>query len=193
MSEHDCDSNITQLLNLYGGGDKVALEQLSPLIYIELQQIARRLFSSESAGHTLQPTALVNEAFMKLVEIDVSWQDRAHFYALAARLMRRLLVDHAKSKHADKRGGLQNNLTLNTKIGSDNDMSEVDMLALHDAIEKLAEQDERKALLIELQYFGGLNFEEMALVSGLSSSSIDRELRFSRAWLKAHLSEKNAQ
>lgn len=193
MSEHDCDSNITQLLNLYGGGDKVALEQLSPLIYIELQQIARRLFSSESAGHTLQPTALVNEAFMKLVEIDVSWQDRAHFYALAARLMRRLLVDHAKSKHADKRGGLQNNLTLNTKIGSDNDMSEVDMLALHDAIEKLAEQDERKALLIELQYFGGLNFEEMALVSGLSSSSIDRELRFSRAWLKAHLSENSAQ
>jgi RNA polymerase sigma factor (TIGR02999 family) len=193
MSEHDCDSNITQLLNLYGGGDKVALEQLSPLIYIELQQIARRLFSSESAGHTLQPTALVNEAFMKLVEIDVSWQDRAHFYALAARLMRRLLVDHAKSKHADKRGGLQNNLTLNTKIGSDNDMSEVDMLALHDAIEKLAEQDERKALLIELQYFGGLNFEEMALVSGLSSSSIDRELRFSRAWLKAQLSENSAQ
>jgi RNA polymerase sigma factor (TIGR02999 family) len=193
MSELDCDSNITQLLNLYGGGDKVALQQLSPLIYIELQRIARRLFASESAGHTLQPTALVNEAFMKLVEIDVSWQDRAHFYALAARLMRRLLVDHAKSKHADKRGGLQNNLTLNTMVSSDNDMSEVDMLALHDAIEKLAEQDERKALLIELQYFGGLNFEEMALVCGLSSSSIDRELRFSRAWLKAHLSENNAQ
>ena len=194
MSEHDCESNITQLLNLYGGGDKVALEQLSPLIYIELQRIARRLFSSESAGHTLQPTALVNEAFMKLVEIDVSWQDRAHFYALAARLMRRLLVDHAKSKHAEKRGGLHNNLTLNTKIASvdDNEISEVDMLALHEAIEQLAEQDERKALLIELQYFGGLNFEEMALVSGLSSSSIDRELRFSRAWLKAHLSENNA-
>jgi len=168
MSGHDCESNITQLLNLYGDGDKVALEQLSPLIYVELQRIARRLFSSESVGHTLQPTALVNEAFEKLVDIDVSWQDRTHFYALAARLMRRLLVDHAKSKHAEKRGGLYNNLTLNTMVSSEDDMSEVDMLALHEAIEQLAEQDARKAQLIELQYFAGLNFAEMALVTGLS-------------------------
>jgi RNA polymerase sigma factor (TIGR02999 family) len=110
----DNEANITQLLHQYGGGDKMALEQLSPLIYMELKRIAHRLFSHESSDHTLQPTALVNEAFIKLIDVNVSWQDRAHFYALAARMMRRMLVDHAKAKTAAKRGGSGKDVTFNT-------------------------------------------------------------------------------
>lgn len=184
-------SNITQLLHQYGSGDKMALQQLSPLIYMELKKIARRLFNHESSGHTLQPTALVNEAFIKLVDANVGWQDRAHFYALAARMMRRMLVDHAKAKAAAKRGGDGKDISFNTCIEDNNNSIgiSIKMLSLDDAIETLAAKDSRKAQLIELQYFAGLNFAEMALVTGLSTSTIDRELRFSRALLKTYLTE----
>ncbi|WP_339723362.1 ECF-type sigma factor [uncultured Paraglaciecola sp.] len=182
-------SNITQLLHQYGSGDKMALEQLSPLIYTELKKISRRLFSHESSHHTLQPTALVNEVFIKLVDVNIGWQDRAHFYALAARMMRRMLVDHAKAKMAAKRGGEGKDIAFNTFIEDRNSSAgiSIEMLSLNDAIETLASKDSRKAQLIELQYFAGLNFAEMAIVTGLSTSTIDRELRFSRALLKTYL------
>ncbi|GAC17637.1 ECF-type sigma factor [Paraglaciecola arctica] len=184
-------SNITQLLHQFGSGDKMVLQQLSPLIYKELKNIAGRLFNHESSDHTLQPTALVNEAFIKLIDVNVSWQDRAHFYALAARMMRRMLVDHAKAKTAAKRGGSGKDITFNTCVEDNNSSMgiSIEMLSLDDAIEALAAKDSRKAQLIELQYFAGLNFAEMALVTGLSTSTIDRELRFSRALLKTYLTD----
>lgn len=177
---------VTQLLRRLAEGDNQSAEALAPLIYEELQKLARRLFVSEKAGHTLQATALVNEAYVKLVNVDVSWQDRAHFYSLAARMMRRLLVNHAKAKNAAKRGGGALRVTLDESsvpaTGAD-----ADLLLLDEALTTLADVDPRKADLVQLQYFGGLSFREMEEVTGLSSSTLDRELRMARAWLKNHL------
>ncbi|MEM8547161.1 MAG: ECF-type sigma factor [Pseudomonadota bacterium] len=178
--------SITQLLNEWSHGDKAAEAQLTPIIYAELQRTAKRLFRGERAGHTWQPTALVHEAFVKLVDIDVTWQDRAHFFSLAARLMRRLLVNHANARNAAKRGGSAVQVTF-----SEGDVAAVDatagLLDLEEALQALSELDARKATLIELQYFGGLSFKEMVEVTGLSSSTLDRDLRLARAWLKDQL------
>ena len=182
-------ANITQLLNAWRAGDEQAGEVLTPLVYDELQALAYRLFRGERKSHTLQPTALVHEAYAKMINVDVTWQDRAHFYALAARMMRRLLVNHAKAGNAIKRGGQNIRVTLNEEVvaGSDQD---ADFLDLEEALQKFAEIDARKAELIELQYFGGLSFKEMQEVTGLSSSTIDRDLRVARAWLKNYLTTK---
>ncbi|HNP36760.1 MAG TPA: ECF-type sigma factor [Woeseiaceae bacterium] len=182
------DIDITGLLRAWSGGDEQALDSLTPLIYDELHRLALRVFAGERPGHTLQPTALVNEAYMQLMKADVPWQDRAHFYALSGRLMRRLLVNHANSRNAGKRGGKVVNVTLNEALHAGPD-AETDLLKLDDALTQLAAVDERKAQLVELQYFGGLSFREMENVTGLSSSTIDRHLRIARAWLKAELSE----
>lgn len=179
---------ITQLLNKWTGGDKQAGEELTPLVYDELQRIANRIFRSERKNHTLQPTALVHEAYAKLVDVKVSWQDRAHFFSLAARMMRRLLVDHANAKNAAKRGGGAIKVTLNESKTPANDAN-ADLLDLDEALSALTELDPRKAELIQLQYFGGLSFREMEEVTGLSSSTLDRELRFARAWLKDQLAK----
>ncbi len=174
---------ITQLLNQWGSGDKDAEATLTPMVYDELQRMAKRLFRSEKKSHTLQPTALVHEAFVKLVDVNVTWQDRAHFFSPAARMMRRLLVNHAHARNAAKRGGDAIKVTLNE--GSVSDASaDADLIDLEEALSALAEIDERKAQLIELQYFGGLSFREMEAVTGLSSSTLDRDLRLARAWLK---------
>ena len=183
------DQKITQLLNEWGDGDKAAEAALTPLIYDELQGMARRLFRSEKNSHTLQPTALVHEAFVKLVDVDVTWQDRAHFYSLAARMMRRLLVNHANARNAAKRGGDAVKVTLNEAVISGSS-TDADLLDLEEALQALAELDQRKAELIELQYFGGLSFKEMEEVTGLSSSTLDRDLRMARAWLKDQLAKK---
>lgn len=181
--------SITQLLNRWGSGDKDAEAQLTPLVYDELQRMAKRLFRGEKPSHTLQPTALVHDAFVKLIDVDVTWQDRAHFYSLAARMMRRLLVNHANARNAAKRGGDAIKVTLNESVvagaGAD-----AELLDLEEALQGLAKLDSRKAELIELQYFGGLSFKEMAEVTGLSSSTLDRDLRIARAWLKDRLTKK---
>ncbi|MCH9695200.1 MAG: sigma-70 family RNA polymerase sigma factor [Gammaproteobacteria bacterium] len=178
---------ITQLLNQWSSGDKDAEAALTPIVYDELMRMAKRLFRSENSGHTLQPTALVHEAFVKLIDVDVDWQDRAHFYSLAARMMRRLLVNHANARRAEKRGGGAVKVTLDeANVGAD---AEADLLNLEEALQGLAALDERKANLIELQYFGGLSFREMEAVTGLSSSTIDRDLRLARAWLKDALAK----
>lgn len=180
--------SITQLLNRWGSGDKEAEAALTPMVYDELQRTAKRLFRQENSGHTLQPTALVHEAFVKLVDADVTWQDRAHFFSLAARMMRRLLVNHANARNAAKRGGDAVKVTLNEAIvpGSSAD---ADLLDLEEALQALGELDPRKAELIELQYFGGLSFKELEEVTGLSSSTLDRDLRMARAWLKDKISK----
>jgi RNA polymerase sigma factor (TIGR02999 family) len=179
---------ITMLLKSWQDGDDEALDQLSASVYEELKRLARSAFRSERPGHTLQPTALVNEAFMKLVDANVSWESRAHFYALSARMMRRILVNHAESRSAQKRGGPQVALTLDEgAVGA----SPVDerLETLDEALTALSAFDERKADLVELQIFGGLTFEEMTEVTGLSSSTLDRELRAAKAWLKKTIGE----
>ena len=182
------DGDITRLLNDWVGGNSDAGDALAPLVYDELRRRAGRVFAGEAAGHTLQPTALVNEAFAALVKVDVAWQDRAHFYALAARMMRRLLVNHANAKLAEKRGGGAMKVTLDPAAISATDDA-ADLVQLNDALGELEQLDPKKAELIELQYFGGLTFEEMAKVTGLSSSTLDRHLRMARAWLKDALQE----
>ncbi len=174
---------ITGLLRDWADGDEVALEQLTPLVYDELRGLARRLFARERASHTLQPTALVNEVFVNLVDAEVPWQDRAHFFALSARMMRRLLVNHANARRAAKRGGDAVRVTLDESVLSGGG-ADTEILDLDEGLTALQTLDKRKAELIELQYFAGLTFREMQEVTGLSSSTLDRELRFARAWLK---------
>ena len=179
---------ITRLLNAWSGGDADALERLSPLIYDELHRLARRAFSGEKASHTLQPTALVNEAFVKLVDVDVSWQDRAHFYGLAARMMRRLLINHANARAASKRGGkdaVKITLDESAVAGLDTDYRLIEVDA---AISRLAEIDVRKAEIVELKYFGGLTGRELAEVTGLSTTTLGRELKLALSWLTRELS-----
>jgi RNA polymerase sigma factor (TIGR02999 family) len=178
--------DITELLNEWTGGDPRAGEALAPLIYEELHNLAQRIFRSEKRGHTLQPTALVHEAYARLVDVDVAWQSRAHFYSLAARMMRRLLVNHANARNAAKRGDGAVRVTL-AEADAPAETVDADLLDLDRALTSLAAIDERKAELIQLQYFGGLSFREMEALTGLSSSTLDRELRLARAWMKVKL------
>jgi RNA polymerase sigma factor (TIGR02999 family) len=179
-------SQVTTLLQQWAGGDEAARDELMPLVYEELRRIARRLFKGEARGHTLQPTALVHEVFAKLADAQVSWQDRAHFYALCARMMRRLLVNHANARKAAKRGGDAVQVTLDDDaLPAAGDA--VDVIEIDEALSQLAKLDPRKAGLVEMRYFAGLTFAEMAEVTGLSTSTIDRELRFARAWMKDRL------
>jgi RNA polymerase sigma factor (TIGR02999 family) len=177
---------ITELLRAWTGGDKRSLDELAPLVYEHLHRMAEKLFRSERANHTLQPTALVNEAFTQMVEADVDWQDRSHFFALAARLMRRILVDHARARCAAKRGGRAAPVSLDDVLVIAPEASD-DVLELDEALGRLAATDERKAQMLELHYFGGLTFDEMSEVLGMSISTVSRELRFAKAWMKAHL------
>lgn len=181
-------SDITSLLQAWGAGDEQALDALTPLIYDELHRLAKRAFAGERPGHTLQPTALVNEAYAQLLKDDIDWQNRTHFFALSGRLMRRLLVNYAVARNRDKRGGKVLKVTLNDAVHAAPD-TDVQFLQLNDALNRLAEIDEDKARLIELQYFGGLSFKEIEAVTGLSSSTIDRHLRTARAWLKVELAD----
>ena len=179
---------ITVLLKDWGKGDQKAGDQLTPLIYDELQRHAARLFRGENPAHTLQPTALVHEAYAKLINVEVSWQDRSHFYAMAARMMKRLLINHANARKAAKRGGGAIHVTFEEgQIADEGD--DALLLDLTEALSDLEQIDARKAELVELQYFGGLTLEEMQNVTGLSPATIGRDLRFARAWLKDRLTE----
>lgn len=181
-------SEITSLLGRWRDGEEEALAALMPLVYDELLRRARAAFRGERPGHTLQPTALVHEAFDRLAGAGVAWQDRAHFFALSGRLMRRILVDHARAKLRDKRGAGAERITLDvSKVGDGG--SSAALLDLHEALEHLGERSARQAELIEMQYFGGLTFADMQEATGLSSSTIDRELRFARAWLNDRLAD----
>ena len=179
--------SVTQLLGAWRSGDENALEQLTPLVYNELRRLAGRYMQSERAGHTLQATAVVNEAFMRMVDMDVPWQNRAHFFAIAARLMRRILVDHAKAHRREKRGGKFTDLTLDEGL-VEAGQPDPDMINLDEALQKLEGFDERKAQVVELHYFGGLTYDEIAEALEMSPATVDRDLRMAKAWLQNELS-----
>ncbi len=179
-------TDITQLLNRMSEGDEHALNEVTPLVYDELKRIARGVFSAERQGHTLQPTALVHEAYAKLVDVESTWQNRAHFYALAARMMRRLLVNHANAKNAGKRGGGALRMTLDDNQLAARQPGE-DVIALDEALAELSTFDARKSQVLELHYFGGLTQPETATVLDISESTVRREMRIAKAWLRKTL------
>ena len=164
-------------------GDRDAIGRLMPLVHAELHQIAERCMRGERANHSLQATALVHEAYLRLVDIErIQWQDRAHFLALSARLMRRVLVDYARARGRDKRGGAPQQVTLvDTLAGTDERPHEV--IALHDALAALSRVDERGSRVVELRYFGGLSVMETAQVLDISEQTVMRDWKFAKAWL----------
>lgn len=179
---------VTRLLLDWRGGDDRALDDLLPLVYEELRGLARRHMAGEADGHTLEPTALVHEAWVRLVDADIAWQDRAHFFAAASRMMRRLLVDHARARSRQKRGGDRARVTLQAADVVTPPL-DLDILALDEALEALAAEDPRKGRAVELRYFGGMNLEEIAEVTGVSIATVHRDLRMATAWLLARLSD----
>ena len=181
------DDDITQLLGRWRSGDDDALEQLAPLVHDQLKQLAARIFRNESAGHTLQPTALVNEVFQNLVGNSVDWQNRNHFFALSARLMRRILVDHARAKNAQKRGGDAVRVTFYEDRAIGASELDADVLLLDSALKELKEFDKRKAEIVELHYFAGLTYAELADVMGIAESTVHQDLRTAKAWLHSRL------
>jgi len=175
------------LLQAWGLGDHTALERLTPVVYAELHRIAQRYMRREKPGTSLQTTALVNEAYLKLVDLPhVSWQDRAHFFAISANLMRRILVDAARAKGAGKRGGQAIRMELNESLDAC-PLRPEQLIRLDDALRALAELDPRKAKAVELRFFGGLTVEETAEVLKVSGSLVLRDWSFSRAWLMMEL------
>ena len=180
---------ITQLLERWSQGDEEALDQLMPLVYDELHRLAGAYLRSERREHTLQPTALVNEAYLKLVrQRNIQWQNRAQFFGVAAQLMRRILVDHARANSADKRGGDRVNVSLKN-IGAFGTQPTTDVLALHDVLNRLAEIDPDQSRIVELRFFGGLTIEEAAEVMQVSHSTVEREWKIAKAWLKRELTK----
>ena len=177
----------TGLLRAWGDGDQAALQELIPLVHDELRRLARRYMGRERAGQTLQPTALVNEAYLRLADLrEMHWQDRAHFVAMAARLMRRVLVDIARSKGYQKRGRRPRQVSLDPALAASG-APEEDVVALDEALTKLAALSPRRAQVIELKFFGGLSLEETAEALKVSPETVKRDWRLSRAWLHKEL------
>ncbi len=179
---------ITQLLVDWSKGDQKALDKLMPLVYSELRRLAGNYLRRERPGHTLQPTALVNEAYLKLIDQkNVKWQNRAQFFGVSAHLMRRILVDHARQHQAAKRGGSDQQRLSITSAGQLAKRPEVDLLALHEALEELATLDPQQERIVELRFFGGLSIEETAEVLGIGHATVERDWKMARAWLRRKL------
>jgi RNA polymerase sigma factor (TIGR02999 family) len=180
---------VTQLLKAWSAGDEQALEKLTPLVYSQLHEIAHRHMAGERSGHTLQTTALVNEVYLRLVDCgQVKWQDRTHFFAVSARLMRRILIDFARSRGYQKRGGAVHHISLeeSPSVCSEPDPN---LLALDDALKGLAAIDERKSQVVELKFFGGLSIEETAEVLQVSGETVVRDWRLAKIWLLRELTQ----
>ena len=181
--------DVTQLLARWKDGDEAALQQLVPIVHDELRRLARRQMAKERADHTLEPTALVNEAYLRLVNLkQMQWQDRAHFFAMGARLMRRILVDFARSRTYQKRGGGAHQVSFTQALAVTEDQP-TDVVALNDALEALADVDERKSRVVELRFFGGLSLEETAEVLHVSRETVKRDWTVAKMWLLRHLRE----
>ena len=179
---------ITQLLIDWGKGDQAALEKLMPLVYSELRRLAGNYLRRERAEHTLQPTALVNEAYLKLIDQrNAKWQNRAHFFGISAQLMRRILVDHARQHQAVKRGGSEQKRVSITTVEKLVKEPEVDLLALNEALDELARMDPQQSQIVELKFFGGLMIEEIAEVMGIGHATVERDWKMARAWLRRQL------
>jgi len=183
------NEDVTILLNRVGEGDELAAARLVPLVYKELRRMASHYLRHERPGHTLQATALVHEAYLKLAgQPDAKWQNRAHFFAVASQLMRRILVDYARAQHRGKRGGKQQKVSLDEALLVSADRTD-ELLAVNEALAKLEEMDARQARIVELRYFGGLTMEETAEVLQLSSKTVMREWSMAKAWLYGSLKE----
>ena len=182
---------ITQLLLAWSDGDQAALEKLTPLVYAELHRLAKGFMFGERPGHTLQTTALINEAYLRLIDWkNVRWQSRAHFFGVAAQVMRRILVDFARSRNYARRGGGTQRVSLDEAITIHEDRS-AELIALDDALKSLAEIDPRKSQVVELRFFGGLSAEEIAGVLKVSLRTVEREWSLARAWLYRELRGKD--
>jgi RNA polymerase sigma factor (TIGR02999 family) len=180
----DTPASVTRLLGEWQAGDQAALDRLLPLVYGELRTIAGRYFSRESSGHTLQSTALVHEVYVKLVgQHSVNWQSRAHFFGIAAQMMRRILVDHARGQHRLKRGGPAATLSLDEAMAVSEPEPEIDVIALDVALTSLARIDPRGARVVELRFFSGLTVDETAEVMSISPGTVKRDWTTARAWL----------
>jgi RNA polymerase sigma factor (TIGR02999 family) len=184
MTERDADPGAaTQLLLAWGAGDRQALDQMLPLVYEELHRLAALYLSRERPDHTLQPTALVHEAYLRLVnQREVDWRNRAQFLGVAAGMMRRILVNHARDRAASKRGGGREQVSLSL-VDAPSGGQDIELIALEDALEGLAVLDQRKARVVELRFYGGLSMEEVAEVLEVSRATVEREWSFARAWL----------
>ena len=185
---NDSSHQITLLLIDWSKGDEYALEQLMPLVYEELRRMARRYMKNQPSGHTFQTTELIHEAYLKLAGgEDQNWQNRSHFFGVAAKAMRHILVDYAKSKHRSKRGGQAEKITLEDNLVASAQRPE-EIVRLNDALNQLALVDERKSRVVEMKFFGGLNIEEIAEVLKISPETVKRDWKFSRTWLWRELS-----
>lgn len=180
--------SVTRLLVDWSKGDAEALDELMPIVYRELRRLAGSYLRRERPGHTLQPTALVNEAYLKLIDQkNAKWQNRAQFYGVAAQLMRRILVDHARANQAAKRGGSDKQRLSITSAGQLTENPETDLLALHEALEELTGFDAQQGRIVELKFFGGLSIEETAEVMGIGHATVERDWKMARAWLRRKL------
>jgi RNA polymerase sigma-70 factor, ECF subfamily len=181
---------ITQLLQEWSQGNQRAGDQLMPLVYEELRRQASRYLRRERSNHTLQTTALIHEAYLKLIgKTQVEWQNRAHFFALAAQAMRRILVDHARERHREKRGGAAENLPLNEAFQLAVKEKAIDLIALDEALNRLAKLDARQARVVELRYFSGLSHDETAEVLGVSNATVRNDWNLAKAWLKLEITK----
>ena len=185
-------NEITEQLIAWSKGDEAALEQLISAVYQELRRMADHYLRGEDSGHSLQPTALVHEAYLRLIDqTKVEWQNRAHFFGVAAQMMRRILIDHAKAKHRVKRGGTAVKVMLDENVNFTQERAS-ELLALDDALQSLAKMDERKSRIVELRYFGGLTVEETAQVLGISDKTVMRDWNLAKAWLYRELTSNSA-
>jgi RNA polymerase sigma factor (TIGR02999 family) len=180
--------DITTLLLQWSGGNRAALDEMMPMIYAEIRQLATRALSRERPNHTLQSTALAHELYLKLIDQKrVQWRDREHFFAVASQIIRRTLVDYARRLHAQRRGGPRTMITLDEAISPQQDR-DLNLVALDDALEVLSQMDSQQARIIELRFFGGLSIEATGRILGVSSSTVNREWNVARAWLYRELS-----
>jgi RNA polymerase sigma-70 factor, ECF subfamily len=183
-------NQVTQLLLDWSRGERAALDELMPLVYQELRKLASSYLRSERPDHTLQPTALIHEAYLRMVGHDMpQWQSRAHFFGVAARLMRQILVEHARTRHARKRGGDQQKISLDDAPQVFAQTDAVALLALDDALTKLAAFDERRSRILEMRSFGGMSVEETAAALGVSEATVKREMRLAQAWIRRELGQ----
>jgi RNA polymerase sigma factor (TIGR02999 family) len=195
FSENSTSEDITTILNSLNDGNREALDAFVPLVYKELHKQAHRYLRGERPNHTLQTTALINEAYLRLVEQkNIRWENRAHFFAMAANMMRRILVDYAKSKHRVKRGGKDEELpldeALSVAIESTREATKIDLILLDETLNKLALKDEQEARIVELRYFSGLTVEETAEVMGISTMTVKRDWNVAKAWLRREMTLK---
>ena len=185
------EPSLETLLSEWRAGDPSALDRLVPLVYAELRRLARGQLRRDPAAHSVEPTVLVHEAYLRLLGARVDWRDRTHFLSVAARIMRRILVERARARRAGKRGGDDVRVTLTGSVPAPAEHP-VDILMLDAALERLHASDERQARVVELCYFGGLTYPEIADLLGISEATVDRDLRHARAWLRRELADRDA-